>query len=401
MSEGGFLASFNESIRNAVRQGFCSIIGTNVELVDFFGAVGLPNQVLGLESQRNYLRLNCNTEPPPPPPGAPFTGGQCPVDYGVASSVRVLFNGEPLAVDNFNRACSPAGVLRGPISGPFVEPLAGVTAFVLKGFDEANNPETLALVNLRTGSGYTFEVLSLSVTRCDGLPDDCGNPGGGGTPAPDYNVFDTDITYTNNDGLDITIPTNIVYLRPTLDVDANISVPVNINIRDPQLNINVPITARFNLSTGDITFNVGGELGNDGRKSPCATEPDPSTDFPAPPPGSGIDETPPPENPEQERIIRAVVVTTTQVSRRSSEIGTTAGVPTIYVPAMGYIHFEIRAGRRTAWLDAIPVKNRRQFIPVPWSGGAISVRYTPFEGTLSAVAPIFGVVDAPVENPSG
>jgi hypothetical protein len=291
-------------------------------------------------------------------------------------------------------------VLRGPISGPFVEPLAGVTAFVLKGFDEANNPETLALVNLRTGSGYTFEVLSLSVTRCDGLPDDCGNPGGGGTPAPDYNIYDTDINYTNNDGVDITIPTNIVYVRPTLDVNANIQVPFTINIRDPQLNINVPITGRFNLSTGDIVFNLGGDLGKDGRKSPCETEPDPRIDFPSPPPGSGVDETPPPDDPEQERIIRAVVVTSTQTSPRSSVIGTTAGVPNIYVPAIGYIHFEIRVGQRTAWLDAIPVKSVRHFIPVPWSGGAVSVRYTPFEGTLSSVFPVFGLVDAPLENPS-
>jgi hypothetical protein len=395
------LASFNEALRNAVRQGFCSIIGTNLELVDFFGAIGLPNQVLGLESQRNYVRLNCNTEPPPPSPGAPFSGGQCPVGYGVQSSIRVLFEGAPFAVDNFDRPCSNGPILNGPITGPVARSVGGVSGFFLDGFDEAGDPESLGLVNGRTGPGYTFEVIAINVTRCDGLADDCGDPGGGGTPAPNYNIIDTDITYTNNDGLDITIPTNIVYVRPTLDVDANIQVPVRITIRDPQLNIDVPITAKFNLSTGDIVFNVGGELGNDGRKSPCATEPDPRTTFPAPPPGSGIDETPPPDDPEEERIIRAVVVTSNEVSARSSVIGTTAGVPNIYVPAMGYIHFEIRAGQRTAWLDAIPVKNQRHFIPVPWSGGAIAVRYTPFEGTLSTVTPIFGVVDAPLENPSG
>ena len=395
------MASFNESLRNAVRQGFCSIIGTNLELVDFFGAIGLPNQVLGLESQRNYVRLNCNTEPPPPSPGAPFSGGQCPVDYGIFSRVQVFFEGAPLAIDEFNRACAPGGILRGPLSGPFVGTLGGFQSLFVSGFDEAGTPEDLSLVNGRSGTGYTFQLLTLTPTRCDGLPDDCGDPGGGGTPAPNYNIIDTDITYTNNDGLDITIPTNIVYLRPTLDVDANIQVPIRITIRDPQLNIDVPITAKFNLSTGDITFNVGGELGNDGRKSPCATEPDPDTDFPAPPPGSGIEETPPPDDPEEERIIRAVVVTSNEVSARSSVIGTTAGVPNIFVPAMGYIHFEIRAGQRTAWLDAIPVKNQRHFIPVPWSGGAIAVRYTPFEGTVSTVTPIFGVVDAPIENPSG
>ena len=146
----------------------------------------------------------------------------------------------------------------------------------------------------------------------------------------------------------------------------------------------------FNLNTGD--FVVTPQL-------PHPVDFDFDVDFgdgqlPPPPPDVPNPEEPPPK-PEIEPVIRGVVVTTLSVAN-----GLNIGVlnqgdnPDVYFPDLGLVSFLIRTRYGgSAWTTDIKVKNKRQFIECPWTGGAISVRATPRAGVQFDVKAVYGQPD--------
>jgi len=240
---------------------------------------------------------------------------------------------------------------------------------------------------------------SFTFARCDGLPDDCGTVTQPVAP-PGYNRVPDNITYTDEDGTDITIPIGLIYLSPTINVDGTISVPVQISIEDPVLNVENNIDVDFNLSKDEINDVAGPSTGNDPR-SGCKDR-DYTTDdpIPEPPSGGGAPVGGDPQEPQEERIIRGVVVTVTEQGDPVSEIFSSTDGPDIIVPCAGWINFLVRLGAAgNAWLPDIPVKNSLCFIECPWEGGAIGFAYVPRYGSEATVTPVYSGRELPITDP--
>jgi hypothetical protein len=106
---------------------------------------------------------------PPPLPPPPFIGGQCAVSYNVTYTFRLLGTAQ-----GSGGSAVSTNTAQGPLDYFAFEPRPGVYAqtwwLVLKTRGAAQNVELD--VGLRTSA---WEVDTVSLTRTDGLPDDCGN----------------------------------------------------------------------------------------------------------------------------------------------------------------------------------------------------------------------------------
>jgi len=391
LAQQTLMASFIEAVGESVNRAACVVLGNFAASLEVLQYVLDPlatapnyNGAAAVYAQRCGLPL-----PPDFLPSAGFSGGQCPVPY----SVSITWTRELSVVQD------PPGTLLDPRS-------ATVTvAGAIEGLRVNNAPNVAQLFLRHAGTETTIDSFGVtpandsriinativSVTRPDGLPDNCGNPT---PPTPVYepgsNSTTTNVTYEDNDSNTVTIPVVIAFGYATVNLDGTINVPITANFElNPELNFN----ADFNLSTGGLTI----DLGNPSRPRPSAcSDPngyEPGEGIPDPPieiPDAEPPETPPDEPPNPEKVITACIVTTATPGANESVIEQDNDVD-IYVPALGYVQFLIRAGNRSAWTNDIPVKNKRCFIPCPWEGGAIDVRGTGrYENPIN-VTPVYGI----------
>jgi hypothetical protein len=253
----------------------------------------------------------------------------------------------------------------------------------------------------------SITITNVSVVRVDGFPDDCGSeppPQVAPPPNPGWNQVNTNITYQNPDGLDITIPVGFFFANAFFDANLDVTIPIHATI-----NFDVSFPINFNISTGGISFNFGG-----GNNNPDGSPPPPQ--LPPPPPvptpdGFETVEPPPPPPPEPEfedeeeppptardRVIRGVIVTASSVdSNRIGVIFQNGGNPDIRIPGLGFVNFKIQVGNSVAWTNDIPVKNDRAFIECPWDGGAIQVRGSARPGVDFQLTPVFAKPSAEFE----
>lgn len=189
----------------------------------------------------------------PAPPQPPFVGGQCPTRY------NVTINTQAWGSDSGTQTC-PAG--------PFT--LTGIQAWGPIGGARVSNPGTLNFgwcsnkpgnfavqllchgtgagrnttqqwVTVSSGSIPSFISASVgSVTRLDGLADNCGSLPSSYPPVvnPPASYSDDD-TITYNDGTDFTIP--FIYAP-----GADFGIPVTVNIGEIAIN--------FDFSGAEINF---------------------------------------------------------------------------------------------------------------------------------------------------
>lgn len=385
------MASFIEAVGESVNRAACVVLG------DFAARLEVLQYILDpLATSPNYngaaaaYAARCGLPLPPGfTPDTSFTGGQCvgtsytltydyelstniataPPGTYIAQSASLVRNGAILSVSPTNRTNDAGFTIVTSAGSEYI----GVAS---SGF--ANNVGVRNLSNIQ-------------VTPNFGQPDNCGNPP---APVPDYqpgdNTYNTNVTYNDNSGGNVTIPIALAFGYATVNVDGTISIPIRANFElNPELNFN----GEFNFSTGDVNFNLGNPSAPrpTGCSDPSGYEPDPS--IPEPPteiPDAPSPDTPPDEPPAPEQVITACIVTTQIPGDNESVIEQDNDVD-IYVPALGYVQFKIRAGRSSGWTNDIPVKNRRAFIPCPWAGGAIDVKGTGRYGTTITVTPVLGV----------
>lgn len=394
------MATFWESVQRKGQDLICTVIDRlNTGAILDSDAVWIDNRNI----YRVASRLFCNREPVVPddpiPPTCP--GDDYRIDYTVYSTDLDDF---PLT----ETQTSSFVIVRGPIYGFDWEFENNDNRGPVKLWVEHAVPMQPLMVT-RTqmySAGGTdlgrFRFVIDSIQNLDDPSNSCSN---GVLPtlpwSPGDFTFDDNITYTNNDGLDITIPVVAVIAPININLNGELNIPVNFNF-DVPFNIN----PEFNFSF-DVDFPIGGGQPriNPQPRNPPPKLPDgvrdiddpndfePITPPPSAPPGT---EPPPKEEKpdEPEAVIRAVLVTVTNVSA-DSRVGllTQESNPDILVPNAGYINFAIGVGNSSiGWTEDIPVKNRRHFIPCPWIGGAFAVRGTPRDGVTWELTPIYDEV---------
>lgn len=325
-----------------------------------------------------------------PQPSFPFTGGQCP---GVRYEARVTMN--VLGGSNCDNATT--STVSRDIIGPIADfraipdPTGAdvgrvfVQAFARSVGQDLDDPQDWVPIGTRQNFGSCIggalpTIDSVTVTRVDGLPDVCGNP------EPTYPRDNGDITFAPE--LDIDIAPNVpVQIAPNITVDV-----------DGSINIELPGIGDVTVDIGGIDINLGegspdepGE-GAPVRPDPGDTDTDPANPAPPPPPDDPAVEEP---EEEPEEVIRAVLVTVTNIESSSSLI-TQEDTPDVYVPDLGLVSFRCRVSDgASGWTPDIRVKNVRCFVPCPYDGGAIDVQGTPRIGVAWTLTPVYDLSSIP------
>lgn len=362
------MATFGESLVQGVRDAFCewqsnvdsfwSSIGNQVSASTGIPDFLIPNPNAGLAG-----RLICNNDDPTLPPPVPFMGGQCPgEDYNVNIQIDWVSNGFP------QPPAFGIGVLTGPLT-------------YVNGPVEGSNQSRIGIVDVN-GDFEGLEtsapidegaITSSTITRVDGMPDDCGNPPVAANPTLIQNNITNNITYDNSQGM--TVNENITYAFgfAYVDADVNLLVPIDVSIGS----INVPV--RFNLSTGDISFSFGGRGGGEGGGGGdrIILEPAP----PEAPDDTGPDIPEPPDPREEESIVGALV-TVTSITPPFNGTQVDGGVSSdLYLPRLAQVQFTYRfSDGATGFSEAFSITNRRQFVPSPRPENTIDATLFPAQG---------------------
>lgn len=381
------MVDFGQAIRDYVRFGYCTSIGNIATFGEIFGGGGNPIGFAGVQAARFLHNQFCNMPAPEPLP-PPFTGGQCPTLYDVtvtmtrtSGTIQNPFTPPPVRVN-------------GPVSGAtFRNQPGNATTLDVIAAPDSLHPDgfyTAAQVPTNFGGGENVNSCTIvSVVRVDGQPDNCGSLPPTVPPyVPGSNSTTNNITYTTDEGDNISIPTTITFGYGRLGINGTLNIPFTLNLNvTPTVNI----TGNLNLNTGDVEYNVGNPAlppsSCGGNSDDYVPSPD---DIPPVSPGNPDvpDPIPDPVKPQTRKLMTAALVTVTTVPKSVTEIFQ-SGNPNVLAPDAGLISFQISVGGYTGWTEDIRIKNIRQIVPVPWKGGAIDVKGTPREGGQFTITPIY------------
>lgn len=403
----------------AAKNSYCAdAINTGVAARNLQPLLGaLPAAVLWKVARDNYRKF-CNQEPTPAPM-VPYNGGQCPVGYEIG------YSSTDKPSDDVAFVSSGSVRVWGPVLGfQYENSNDGITngkyTVTCFGLFDLGPP---SVVSRREEIARTIFPLSRNpilratiryIRRIDGQPDNCGNPPGSIPPIiPPPPSVNNNFTYIDNSGNNITVPLTFVAGFAFLDINGKLNVPIRVDINpdfDFPTTVSPSFTINFNVDTGD--YEVGPTTYNDPNdpNGPGVFSPNPGGDSSpfnygpgSPPPAPSSDAPPPlapPPDGNTERVIRAVLVSTTALSSTATPTTLAQNVnPDVHVPDLGLVSFLIRTGGVTGgWTEDIRVKNKRQFIPCPWEGGAFDVQATPRRGVQFELTKIYGLKDVPVRN---
>jgi len=173
-----------------------------------------------------------------------------------------------------------------------------------------------------TQQEFAGSISITNITRVDGLPDDCGNvPPPPPPPFPPPGVtYNRPITYTNNEGDDITINAPITLYAPVVDINGNWTIPFDIELPD------VTIPGDF-VFAPDIDINLYPQRPTGDRGK--ADNEDEINDA------EDEDGEPDPPDERGEVIIGVIVRTVVPPEAIQTAIATTEG-PAIYAPRLGH-----------------------------------------------------------------
>lgn len=381
------MANFATALGSAARDAFCTVasgIGTLNELI---GTNLLGGTIPSLSTARGVYNFFCNRPAPALPPPA-FSGGQCDgILYDV--NIQVRYGPDPIP-----GIVAGSGIALGPISGLVVQG-SGSSARNVFAQGKPSGTNTTGLYGIGTFNGQfaptnTFQGADIvSAIRRDGLPDTCGSVPPVIPPyIPGDNSISQPVTYIDDNDIEITIPAVFAFGYANVNLNGTLNIPINVNL---DLNPTVNLNGTLDLSTGDINFNFGNPSlpGSDCQPSGDRFNPDPNIpDNPSDIPDEEPDPDPETDRPQVRRLLKGCIVTVTEVSSISTVIFQ-GDNPDIYIPSLGYVSFQITVGGRSAWTADIPVKNKRQFIPCPWEGGATSVKGTAASFGTMTVTPVY------------
>lgn len=389
------MATFKEALIDQIRNNFCNFFHTAENGLTFLQLLGGgPLLRYPLTTLRMGTRLLCNREPPSWT-GPPFQGGQCYVLYNWAGTQSITRRSTGVVT---NTAFTRSGVA-GKIGVVVVteETDSGFPVYRSR-IPSTSSTGVITYTDLGTvrRDVYFAPVWSaITVTRQDGLPDNCGNL----VPSPTINPQPTTptnitITYVDNSSTTINVTASIIYAPIRVNVEGDLIIPFRVTVANEY---NYGLNGDINFNTGDINVNFGNP------NLPPSTGPLPDDykspdDVPTYPPTVPNSVSPPSSDPPQNstnEVIRACIVTVTGNTSRATVIDQGTN-PDIYAPNLGFVQFAIAVDNAVAWTADIPIKNYRQFVTCPWDAGAIQVRGTPQPGVTWTITPVRAKIEEPI-----
>lgn len=401
------MTTFYDAIQNAVKSAACTILDPPANAIDLakkaFGSGSGSPPFNGPRFLQNYF---CN-KPPSKQFDPPFTGGQCPVKY------TCPWTSTDKPIDDVVRNNSGTLNVWGPVSGPYSATDPGYTTpnrYYATCYGDANGNRTTSPVNINiTQSIYattrkpTFNLTSFTVTRQDGLADNCGDPPVLPIPAPPagYNITNTNITYNDINNNTYNVPMNIQIGYFQFNIRGELILPVNVTV-----NNNIKLQPQINLTNNNFQINIPGD--NTTGDNPPDSRPDnkpydvqPDNPAPAPPPDSGQPTPTKPLPPSKGKVMIGVLVTVLPTPPGSiGELYQSGGDPNVWFPDLGLVSFQIAIdSANSGWTSDIRVKNRRCYIPCPAEQGAIGVAGTPRLGVQWVLTPIYSLKEQEITFP--
>lgn len=368
-------AVFN-AIRAAQNAIACPVLAAN----DFvLGSVGsfIPGLNQPALAAINALRslYGCDPADDVQPPLPDFNGGQCSARYTFNASGTGPTSGGGGQCGPGTQNINVTNSLWGPIgnvrrgtffcSGDNGEASNWVVSAFGTSAQGQPNPTASDFVVLQNAYSATLSGF----TRVDGQPDNCGDPDPIYPPPTTFN-FNTDITYNNEEGDEVTVTIPFVFAPIQVDFNGNFRLPFTFDFGGNTFTGNFSLDPEFNLTINPPGLPPGSDQGTEDL-----------------PPGDPGDEVEP--LPITEKII-GVVVTSSIVGEQQFTTILTQGMPNILAPRAGSIKFAYSLGVSTFWSNDIDVKGDRIFIPCPFSQGADAVVVSPAPGVALQWVPISG-----------
>jgi len=395
------VVNYAQALAERVKSGFCQVTAEADRYYTIFQRILPDSPLLQLPSFPGALNgVFCNRSPDdlPTNPPPPFSGGQCSNRQYRVTTTRggIIKTGGgaefPQGPQTDTTVC-----INGPITGSGWEISSEEAAFYVY---HGSNQKTLR-VSLTYSPPTTFVGAYGSIDNveiCGGFADDCGDPSSSlPTPLPPGdNTIDDDLEFEDENNVSVTIPIVLVYGTANINVNGQIIVPVDVRIGPNTLEIDL------NLNTGDV--NIGPSYttnnpsdGTGGRGTNGACEQPPEVDEDEDEPDNGVPTPTPIEDKESDirTIIGAIVTVTSEGSGIGEVNGAAYNAPDIGVPRFGDLMFEVRIANRTAWLNDIPVKLARVYIPCPWEAGALRVVGIPKPGVIWTITPVYSRIKKP------
>lgn len=225
-----------QEIADAGRKTYCSLYSNNPGWI-------FVKENFTLPIIKRWSDDMCQDFPPPPPsPPPPFFGGQCcDANYKVVVNITRQFYDNPPTTYN-SEFLSVAGKINQVYLGSPPDNPNFLNVYVLfedcDGSIEQNG-------NPVGGAGFTGKINDVTITRNDGLPDDCGNP-----DVPPFPV------------LPPPLPPD---LTRTVEIINNAGDIYNYNVTiDTQDDGYIPFPLILNISGAEVVIDVGGISINNG-----------------------------------------------------------------------------------------------------------------------------------------
>ena len=372
------MSTLRDDIQDAVRGATCWIAdqaanGAN-DLIDFLTSG--PDRTGLLDPARDYWQDRvgqarddiCSDGPTsgsPPPPGAGFTGGQCEgVNYRVDYDYYRVGDSDPdpKTVGIFRN-------VRGPIESIEIDVAGNVSQILLNhgGGSVKTGPfET-------SSAGNLTEAAITSVSREDGLPDDCGDPPNP-NPQP-YPIWESPrpnpVDPTQPD-----VPINVWSPRVDVSPDGDIEFCFQVDYNG------LSFTYCYSPGYGDP----------EGSPSDPVRECCPDLEVPEDKAPPTTDDPPPPES---ARDLVGIVVSVTgnpllgdNVTERGDGVG-----PSTFLPAIADLRFAVRTPVGAAWTPAIRIQGRKEVHLVPGNLPAYDWAIDEWKGVPVTATPIYTVPD--------
>ena len=368
-----FLESLADALQAPLRNVLCLLNPSTFNV-----AVGIP------PSYSTGLSYPADCGIPPAPVDAPVLGGQCNTLYKVTVNVRRP-DGSIFGPIDFRNVAGPIRSVGGEWQPNFFGDQFFRVVVVAPNDIEPPTPgfRKFGPLTSYVDNGFVSRAYLVSLTREDGLPDNCGDSPGSPPPAQPpqtgsigpINITVGGVTY-NLGGASVNIyaPVNIpiygglhipisVRFAPSIAFPGGTNLPVYLSL--PDLNINTRISFyNFDLSTEikNLTLKVS---------------------FPDATGGGGG------ELPSSERLIGLQVLSTVSPDAPITVINGGSSAPNLYVPRLATVRFTPPEGFPSLVAVDQDVKSLDQWVPVPWFYGAGGYTILPNVGVECAVTPVY------------